>query len=267
MVNTLRKYDIKGLTLLAANVADQLKTVRSIRVTLNSDLADLNSSAAKKKYTVPHLTQRKSDIRRDALGRIRNLNHEIAEWSKPASLERHEWSRESLLASTDSGVDALRKEDRLMARVENSIRRLELSTRLSRLNDDALGDYALRQSQVRDTLGLVMCAEESAIRGGLVNVKCQQLLASVECPEADKADEIYNELARDLSEAAAIEEHIERPDNEMAYARMRSAEIGRSAAKSTAEDGSGDKKTKSEATDTHFAQHGGNGDFEPKPAA
>jgi hypothetical protein len=226
----MRKYDLKGLHQLAGNVSDELQTIRAVRMAMQAELKSLDSEDARKKFTPGHLIEQKAAIRSRSLERVRSRNNEIAELSKTAAAERHEWSRENLLASSDHAIDATDKSARLMARMENSIRRLELSTRLSRMNDAALVDYSEHQAELGDTLAVSMSAEEGRVRGGLSGMKTQQMLANVPCEEADESAAIYDQLERNLKEAAAIEEHVERPDAILPYAELRSAEISRTAA-------------------------------------
>ena len=239
----MRKYDVKGLRLLSASVSGQLETARAIRIALGSDLAALETPDAKLKYTATHLSRQRSSLSRAALDKLRDLNKGLSVLTKAAAKERPLWSKSALLMDSYQDSDATDRATRAVEQSTAATRGLLVANRLSRMSDDQFKAFVDKAVDVGDTQALILASQEGEIRGGLSGLAARQAVDSLPCDEAGEAEGYYTSLSNDIQEAAALEEHIERPANELAYARVRSAEISRAAS----EDSPGDEK-KEDAT-------------------
>jgi len=257
----MRKYDLKGLQMLTANVSEQLTTARDLRRDLMSDLARLDTAESKSKYTPTHIAQRKSQLQRDARDKLQQLNKELAGLTKTAAKERPLWSKSALLIDSYQDSDATDRGTRAVEQSTAITRGLMVANRLSRMSDDQFKVFVEKILETGDTQALILASEEGELRGGLSGLAIQQAVDSLPCEEAEEAAVYYASMIDDLSEAAALERTVENPDDNMSYARIRSAEISRATAEAAAD---GDKKDP-EGDTPQKSQDAPDLDFRPKP--
>jgi len=252
----MRTYDVKGLKILNRTVSDKTEGARARRLALDAELADLDSAESKRKYTSQHLAAQKAVLRREVLRQLKDINTELDELTSQARKERHQWSRESLLADQYADTDATDKQGRALESIQSSIRRLELSARLPRMKDDMLTAFAERSAASGDGMAVILAGEEGLIRGGLVGAQCKKVLDDLPCEPAEQAEIIYAELAGHLNEVEALERLVRDPADKTAYVRVRVAEIKLGS-------GQDADKTEDTAEQAQPTQQPENGDSEP----
>jgi len=251
-----RIYDLKGLGILNKTVSDKTKAVRAHRAVLESELKDLDTQDAQRKFTPQYIREKKANVRAETLKQVRNLNTELDELTSQARRERHTWSRESLLADQYADTNSSDKQTRLLESLTSSIRRMELSARLPRLKDDQLTSFAEQAAESGDGMAVILASEEGQIRGSVVGMRCKKLLDSLPCSQAETAGEIYSELTDHLNEAESIEKLVQYPDDKIAHAQLRVREIKLGS-------GQDADKTEDTAEQTQPTQQPENGDSEP----
>lgn len=200
-----KTYDLPRLRQLAGTLQERVSTARATYALLDSELKELDSPTSKKAYKPEHLLQLKTEKRQTAAKRIRHLLGEMRQFGAPALAEKRRWSKEALVREARFATmpeNTFTKDDRLLAAVyalTDSVNRLQTTTWLQRLDDDALAEAASDAADSGDIATVGAALSESRLQSrALVDLMTHKALEKVELPEAAEAASLFDDMDKAL---------------------------------------------------------------------
>ncbi|HEV8714704.1 MAG TPA: hypothetical protein VGX03_17975 [Candidatus Binatia bacterium] len=227
-----RKFTAKQFTALLAEVRDHRQWAKESYQVLQTKSKALE--ADRSKYTPKYFDELRGEIKHTAKHNLQFYREQLHGSIAEALTERELHTHAAYLAdfrTPDESVDPNDKSKegkmlRLLADLNQNIRELNLTARITRLSDEDLADRAELAGRMQDHAAVAVCLEEARSRGkGLLTLKVQRVAESLEVPGLKEAEEFFEEAEQVLKGIDARITLVDDPQNMMAHATIRAKEI------------------------------------------
>lgn len=218
----MRKFKLANIQGVAKGLQPLLADARAYLSAYQDDLRKLDEPENKKRFSGFGLAEEKKKVREKGQEKLREFLEKGRANAAAVLKDKPQWSRAALLNDVrfvnrpDSQRDLLAHEKAMLESLADlrdvMARQLEWS-KIQRMSDAGLEDYAKTASESGDLAGLSLAWQEAGLREkGMLTAKMRRFVDSADIPEQKESESLFSEIESALDELETLHDSLSSTD-------------------------------------------------------